>query len=128
MKPLPIRAYEYAEWMKATVNVDYHIAVDGHYYSVPHQLIKELVDVRLTANTIEVQYKNNRMDRQPRADLRQMEAYNLNGTYAQEPPEILEWTPARIIAWASKNGLHTLPGLSKAGVIRNWGFAPVWGS
>src|SRR5208283_1045242 len=36
--PLPPKAYEYAEWRKATVNIDYHIEVDGHYYSVPFQL------------------------------------------------------------------------------------------
>jgi len=40
MKPLPLHAYEYAEWKKATVNIDYHVEVDAHYYSVPYQLAK----------------------------------------------------------------------------------------
>jgi hypothetical protein len=35
---LPAYRYEYAQWKKATVNIDYHIEVDRHYYSVPHQL------------------------------------------------------------------------------------------
>jgi len=39
LKPLPSAAYEYAEWRKARVNIDYHIEVDGHYYSVPYQLL-----------------------------------------------------------------------------------------
>ena len=39
--PLPTRPYEYAEWYKAKVNIDYHIEVDDHYYSVPFQLIHE---------------------------------------------------------------------------------------
>lgn len=31
--PLPEKSYEYAEWKLATVNIDYHIEVDKHYYS-----------------------------------------------------------------------------------------------
>ena len=38
MKPLPERRYEYAEWEKHKVNIDYHVEVDRHYYSVPYQL------------------------------------------------------------------------------------------
>lgn len=106
MKPLPIRAYEYAEWKKATVNVDYHIAVDDHYYSVSYQLIKERVDVRLTANTIEVLYKNNRVA----SHVRSYDKWK-HTTLLEHMPKshqkYLEWTPSRIIAWAGKNGPHT---------------------
>ena len=38
LKPLPSSPYEYAEWKKARVNIDYHIEIDGHYYNVPYQL------------------------------------------------------------------------------------------
>jgi len=41
LKPLPEKPYEYAEWKKARVNIDYHIEVDHHFYSVPYQLIKQ---------------------------------------------------------------------------------------
>src|SRR5262249_15120942 len=53
LKPLPLQAYECAEWKKARVHIDYHIEVDGHYYSVPHSLIKRQLDVRITATAIE---------------------------------------------------------------------------
>src|SRR3972149_5766511 len=55
--PLPERPYEYAEWLKARVNIDYHIERDGHYYSVPFHLLRERLDVRLTATTIEARPK-----------------------------------------------------------------------
>lgn len=61
LKPLPEKPYEYAEWKKARVNIDYHIEVDHHYYSVPYQLIKQQVDVRLTQTTVEVLFKNKRV-------------------------------------------------------------------
>ena len=50
--PLPHRAYEYAEWLKPKVNIDYHIEVDHHYYSVPFRLLRERLDVRLSATTV----------------------------------------------------------------------------
>jgi len=49
---LPEKPYEYAEWRVATVNIDYHIEVERHYYSVPFRLIREKLDVRLTAHTL----------------------------------------------------------------------------
>ena len=54
LKPLPAERYEYAEWRKARVNIDYHIQVDGHLYSVPHALRGQEVEVRLSTTTVEV--------------------------------------------------------------------------
>ena len=41
LRPLPAQRYEFAEWKKARVNIDYHIEVDRHYYSVPYQLVRQ---------------------------------------------------------------------------------------
>ncbi len=68
--PLPARPYEYAEWYKARVNVDYHIEVDHHYYSVPFQLLREKVDVRLTATTVEAFRKGGRVAAHARSYVR----------------------------------------------------------
>ena len=40
LRPLPAERYVFAQWKKARVNIDYHVEVDGHYYSVPHALIR----------------------------------------------------------------------------------------
>ena len=55
LQPLPVEPYVYAEWKKARVHIDYHVEVDGHYYSVPYALIKKQLDVRFTKNIIECQ-------------------------------------------------------------------------
>jgi len=106
LKPLPAVPYEYAEWKKARVNIDYHIEVYRHYYSVPYQLIKEQVDVRITANSVEVLFKNRRVASHARR-------YK-PGAFATLPEHMpeshrkyLEWTPSRIINWAGKNGPRT---------------------
>lgn len=54
LKPLPAEPYEYAEWRVRRVGLDYHVDIDGHYYSVPHRLIREQLDARITERTIEL--------------------------------------------------------------------------
>lgn len=54
LRPLPTRAYEFAAWKQAKVHLDYHVQVDGAFYSVPYALIGKSVDVRLTARGVEI--------------------------------------------------------------------------
>jgi transposase len=61
MKPLPERRYEYAEWQKPRVNIDYHVEIDRHYYSVPYQLKGQVVTARITATTVEILFKGKRV-------------------------------------------------------------------
>ena len=104
--PLPEKPYEYAEWLKAGVNIDYHIEVDAHYYSVPFPLLRERLDVRLTATTLEAFHKGERVAAHQRSYVR--------GAYTtlkeHMPPEhrrYAEWSPSRFIQWAGKTGTAT---------------------
>jgi len=106
LKPLPPQPYEFADWKKATVNIDYHVEVDRHYYSVPYQLVKKQVELRITASTIEILFKNRRVASHKRS-------YRKGGfttDKAHRPKshqKHLEWTPSRIIHWAAENSPHT---------------------
>jgi transposase len=51
---LPPTAYEYAEWKRCRVNLDYHVEIDKHFYSVPFRLLRAEVDARVTAATVEL--------------------------------------------------------------------------
>jgi len=104
--PLPQKPYEYTEWYKARVQLNYHIEVDRHFYSVPYRLLHEKVDVRLTANTMEALHKGERIAAHVRSPIK--------GGYTtlpeHMPPEhrfYAEWNPARFIQWASKTGQST---------------------
>jgi len=61
MTPLPSERYTYAEWKRARVHIDYHVEVEGHYYSVPYQLVKQELDVRLAAQTVELFHRGKRI-------------------------------------------------------------------
>ena len=103
---LPEKAYEYAEWKLATVNIDYHIEVDKHYYSVPFGLLREKLDVRLTAHTVEAFQKGQRVA----AHVRSFLPHRHSTLKEHMPPahqNYLEWTPSRIVAWAQKTGPAT---------------------
>jgi transposase len=52
--PLPPTPYEYADWKLCRVNIDYHVEIERHFYSVPFRLLREQVDARITAKTVEI--------------------------------------------------------------------------
>ena len=58
LPPLP---YEYAEWKRCRVGLDYHVEIAKHYYSVPHQLLRQEVEARITAATIEIFHRGKRV-------------------------------------------------------------------
>jgi len=70
LRPLPPVPFEYAEWKHARVNLDYHIAVEHHAYSVPHALVHDAVEVRLTATALEVFHTGHRVAAHRRSDRR----------------------------------------------------------
>ncbi len=61
LRPLPLHAYEFATWKKAKVHLDYHVQVEGAFYSVPYALIGKTVDVRLTTRGVEIFHRQQRI-------------------------------------------------------------------
>ncbi|WP_158745670.1 IS21 family transposase [Acidisphaera sp. L21] len=95
MRALPQDDFEYAEWHLARVGIDYHVEVQGFFYSVPHVLIREQVDTRATQRTIEVFHRGKRVAAHPRR-------YGgpRHGTQPEHMPSAhrryAEWTPERL--------------------------------
>jgi transposase len=106
MLPLPELHYQYAQWKIARVHIDYHVDVEGHFYSVPYRLVKEQVDVRYTSATVECFHKGNRIASHPRSFVK--------GKHTTDPEhmppshrEYADCTPGRLISWASQTGKST---------------------
>jgi transposase len=106
MLPLPELPYQYAQWKIARVHIDYHVDVEGHFYSVPYRLVREQVDVRYTSATVECLHKGNRIASHPRSFVK--------GKHTTDPEhmptahrEYAEWTPERLVTWASQTGKAT---------------------
>jgi transposase len=104
--PLPATPYQFAQWKKAKVSIDYHFELDGHYYSVPYRLRGEQVDVRFTETTVECFFKHNRL-----ASHKRSFAKGKHTTIDEHMPkahrEYADWSPGRLVAWAGSIGSAT---------------------
>jgi transposase len=106
MKPLPATPYEYALWKRAKVGVDYHLEVERHYYSVPHTLVGQEVEVRFNCTTVECFHHARRIAVHARS-------YQIgqHTTIAEHMPKShqkhAEWSPSRLIGWAGTIGPST---------------------
>jgi len=117
LKPLPQQPYQFAEWKKARVNIDYHIEVGRHYYSVPHPLIRKQLDVRITDTAIECFYKNKSVATHIRSHRK-----GRHTTVKEHMPpshqKWADWTPDRFIRWAEKIGPNTSRFIDKLLLLR----------
>ena len=103
LQSLPPQPYCFGEWKTLRVNIDYHVELDQHYYSVPYQLVAQEVDAHYTATTVEIFHRGRRVT----SHVRSRVPYRAT-TQDQHRPKShrahLEWTPSRIIAWAATAG------------------------
>jgi transposase len=106
LSPLPATPYVLATWKQARVSIDYHIELERCYYSVPYQLVKRQVEARLTARTVEVFHRGQRVASHRRAA--QVGQYRTVTEHMPRPHrEYAEWTPRRLVQWARKIGPAT---------------------
>ena len=106
LRALPASRFVLAEWKLASVNIDYHVEYDGHYYSVPHALVRQKVELRITRGTIEVLARGRRVASHPKNSRKG--GYS---TIADHMPTAhrahADWSPSRLMNWASTIGPAT---------------------
>ncbi len=103
LKPLPAGRYEITSWTPCRVNIDYHVAVERNDYSVPYQLVHELVEARYTRSVVEVLFKGKRVASHPRLQGK--------GGCSSRPEHMpaahrahAQWSPSRLMSWADNTG------------------------
>jgi transposase len=106
LKPLPAERFDLSHWGRARVNIDYHVGFDGSFYSVPYQLVHEIVEVRSTPLTVEIFHKAQRVASHPRSR-EHGRAVTINEHRPKSHQEHLEWTPSRMVNWAQSVGPWT---------------------
>lgn len=105
LRHLPSSPYEYAQWKKAKVGLDYHIEFNRRLYSIPHALVGEEVELRITATLVTVLHKGKQVTLHPRHGPGRF------STLSDHMPEShrhhKEWSPRRFLSWAGKIGPAT---------------------
>lgn len=106
LRPLPAQRYELAHFKTVRAHIDYHVEIDGHRYSVPHALVGQALDARITGNVVELLHRGQRVASHARSARR-------GGftTVTEHMPAAhrahLQWTPQRLIHWGQDVGLAT---------------------
>lgn len=106
LKELPVHPWEYAQWKKAKVNIDYHIELLGHYYSTPYVLVHETVDVRYTSRTVEIFHQHKRVASHARDD-RRGHPSTIHEHMPKSHQEYIGVTPSKLIEQAKCIGIKT---------------------
>ena len=106
LKPLPLEPFDLSEWSRARVNIDYHVAFDSNLYSVPYNLVHELVEIRSTPTTVEILHKGARVTSHLRSR-GHGQAVTIDEHRPKSHRAHLEWTPSRMVHWAGTIGPHT---------------------
>lgn len=106
LNSLPLYPYEYANFKKARVHIDYHVELEHHYYSVPYGFIGKEINIRFTASRMECWYQGKQIAIHVRSYKK--------GTHTTLPEHMpkshrkhMEWTPGRFLNWAAQIGLAT---------------------
>jgi len=106
LRPLPAERYQHRTRKLARVHIDYHVELEGHYYSVPYHLVREKVELRFDARTVEVYHEGVRVAVHVRSRGRGR-ASTLEEHMPAKHRAVASWTPERIASWAAKTGAET---------------------
>jgi transposase len=107
LKALPLIPYEYTEYKVAKVGPDYHLQYDKHYYSVPHALCGQRLEIQASATLIRVYHQGQCVAQHVRSS----KAFGQTTELSHLPPAhaaTQEWGPERIRQWATQIGPDTL--------------------
>lgn len=105
LRPLPKAAYVYRDIKQARVHLDYHVAYDQHFYSVPYPLVKQTVSIHADQQLITIYHGNKQVAQHPRV---------FGGGHSTDPQHMAKahlkhqaWSPQRFLRWAAEIGEHT---------------------
>jgi transposase len=106
LRALPSQAYQYTEFKQARVHIDYHVEYDKHYYSVPHHLVKQTVELQASETTLAIYVHGQRVASHPRCSRK-----GGHSTCPEHMPTshraIHDWSPERFLSWANDIGSQT---------------------
>ena len=106
LRALPMQAWEHAVFKTVKAHIDSHVEFDEHYYSVPHPLIGQQMEVRATQRCVEVLHRGQRVASHARSAHK--------GKFTTVPEHLpegyrahLQWSPERLIHWGQDIGAAT---------------------
>lgn len=106
LQPLPTQRYELARFKTVRVHIDYHVEVERHRYSVPHALVGQVLEARVTRTMVELLHRGQRVASHARSE-HQGGATTLATHMPAAHRAHMDWTPQRLIHWGQDIGPAT---------------------
>jgi transposase len=103
---LPAQRYEIAHFRTVRVHIDYHVEIASHRYSVPHALVGQVLEARITSGVVELLHRGERVA----SHVRNLRAGGFSTVAAHMPAAHrahMEWTPQRLVHWGQDIGAAT---------------------
>jgi len=102
-----------AHFKTVRVHIDYHIELERHRYSVPHALVGQLPEARITATVVELlHHRGLRVASHAR--------HSIQGGFTTITAHMpvahrahMEWTPQRLIHWGQTIGPATVEAITR---------------
>jgi len=106
LSPLPLLPYELATFKTVKAGIDYHVEVDRHRYSVPHALVGQHLEARVTRTTVELLHRGQRVACHARSS-RAGGFTTIDEHMPAAHRAHREWSPQRLIDWGQRIGPAT---------------------
>jgi transposase len=103
LMPLPSLPYEYSVIKRKKVRLDYHLELDGHYYSVPYQMANKTVEYHLSNNLIRIFYDGILIASHPRSNNKGHSSTQVEHMPSSHRAQV-QWTPNRFLCWGQAIG------------------------
>lgn len=103
---LPAQPWEFAIFKTVKVHIDYHVEFEGHRYSVPHALVGQVLELRVTHKAVEALHRGQRVA----AHARNARKGGFTTVAAHLPAAHrahLQWSPDRLVHWGQSIGVST---------------------
>jgi hypothetical protein len=104
LKPLPVHRFVFTERKWARVSIDYHVAFEDRFYSAPHTLVGERVEVRASTTMVELWHGGQRVHGHLRSYGPKGIAVTCDAHRPISHHDYGKWPPERLVSWAAKIG------------------------
>jgi transposase len=110
--PLPLQRYEMAHFKTVKVHIDYHVDVERHRYSVPHSLVGQVLEARITTAAVELLHRGQRVASHARNG--RQGGFSTTAAHMPAAHRVqMEWTPQRLIHWGESIGPATAEAVTR---------------
>ena len=107
MRALPVERHVFSEWKKVRMGLDYHVEIDGRYYSAPYALIGKQLDINFSEYVVEILHRGQRVASHARSHGSGRRYSTQSAHMPKGHREMASFTPERILNWAASVGVHT---------------------